>query len=495
MDDSTGEPRQREAIERWAAAGGHEIVGWAVDLNVSRSVRALQAPELGPWLTDERAGEWDILAAWKTDRLGAGSINLNELLGWCEDHGKTIVSTSEHLDFASWVGRMVANVISGVAEGELEAIRERNADTYHYLRRQGRYKGGNPPFGYRAEKVEGEWRYVVDPDMAALARDIASRLIDGEPISAVCADLNRRGVLTPDNYHRQRAGKPLRDTKWRVTNLRRELTSPAIRGQVVIRDMLRREKGKPVYGEPYVLLGEDGLPVQRAEPVLAADTFAKLGEVLSRDSGRTRTTPAKARGLLLQVIHCGVCGQRMYHLKGRTAMYYRCVSATFGEPCGNRTIRVDQADEIVTESVMDKIGDMERHIRRFDPGDDSAALIADIDATLGTLVAMASRLRSGPALDGALAQIEALESQKAALLAVPFRPAGVVWEPTGQTFREWWERVDERERNMFLRDHKVRMDYKCPKGTRAVEIGLSMLYLDEMVEAVTGQKPTSPLPA
>ena len=122
------------------------MIGWAQDLNVSGSVRPFEAPGFAPWL-DQRASEWDIVCAWKLDRLGRNAIQLSELFGWCNDHGKILVSTSESIDLSSWAGRMLASVIAGLAEGELESIKERTRASRAKLRSLARWPGGKPPFG------------------------------------------------------------------------------------------------------------------------------------------------------------------------------------------------------------------------------------------------------------------------------------------------------------------------------------------------------------
>lgn len=79
-DVTTSPDRQRHAIEQWAAANGHEVIGWATDLDVGRSVDPIAAPDLGKWFSEpERVGSWDIIAAYRLDRLATGSIYLNSL--------------------------------------------------------------------------------------------------------------------------------------------------------------------------------------------------------------------------------------------------------------------------------------------------------------------------------------------------------------------------------------------------------------------------------
>jgi site-specific DNA recombinase len=69
-EESTSIERQREIVQQWADANGHSVVGWAEDIDVSGAVDPFDTPQLGPWL-GHRVTEWDILCAWKLDRLGS----------------------------------------------------------------------------------------------------------------------------------------------------------------------------------------------------------------------------------------------------------------------------------------------------------------------------------------------------------------------------------------------------------------------------------------
>ena len=163
-EESTSIERQRELIENWARDNDHEIVAWAEDIDVSGSISPFDAPELGPYLKEPMSEEWDILVAWKLDRLARNSINTHKLFAWIIEQDKTLVCISENIDLGTWVGRMVASVIAGVAEGELEAIRERTKAAKQKMRQQGRWFGGKPPYGYYPVKHGGEWKLEKDPD-------------------------------------------------------------------------------------------------------------------------------------------------------------------------------------------------------------------------------------------------------------------------------------------------------------------------------------------
>src|SRR5690625_2897854 len=226
-DESTSIERQREIIEQWSNAQGHTVVGWAEDIDVSGAVDPFDTPQLGEWLND-RAPEWDILCAWKLDRLGRNAIQLNKLFAWCGEHDKTVVSCSESIDLGSWAGRMLASVIAGLAEGELEAIRERQTGSRRKLRESARWPGGKPPYGYLGippgtvdpRCSQGHvasclchdgpgWTLKIDPEASKVVRRIVDELIDGKPLTRIGRELTSEGYRSPAAYYTTvKAGQP-----------------------------------------------------------------------------------------------------------------------------------------------------------------------------------------------------------------------------------------------------------------------------------------------
>ena len=59
---------------------------------------------------------------------------------------------------------IIALLVAKVAEMELEAISARNAAAFSHHFAAGRWRGGVPPWGYKPERVDGEWRLVQDPE-------------------------------------------------------------------------------------------------------------------------------------------------------------------------------------------------------------------------------------------------------------------------------------------------------------------------------------------
>ena len=68
----------------------------------------------------------------------------------------------------------------------------------------------------------------------------------------------------------------------------------------------------------------------------------------------------------------------------------------------------------------------------------------------------------------------------------PRREAGYRYEPTGETFREWWDRADLKDKNQYLRDTKVRVTFKQLPGF-GPETHVFATAMDEMKKRAEGK--------
>ncbi|OBK32545.1 hypothetical protein A5658_16030 [Mycobacterium sp. 1245111.1] len=424
--ESTSVERQREVIGQWASANDHEIVGWAEDVDVSGSVRPFDTPGLGPWLSD-RAPEWDVLCAWKLDRLGRNAIQLSELFGWCQDHDKTVVSCSESIDLSSWAGRMLAGVIAGLAEGELEAIRERTKASRAKLRQSARWPGGKPPYGYKAVPREGGgWVLVQDREAVSVIQRIVRDLLSGTTLTGEARSLTAEGICTPaDHYRAQRGLQPL-GRRWQTTPLRNLLRSPALLGRV--------------HHDGELVRDDDGQPVQFAEPVVSLDEWERIQAFLDGNREARKDDRRSDTSLLSGLAYCAVCESQLHHdlnvvkRPGRTYeyRYLRCKLR-----CSPQ-IPAAELEEMAEDAFLYELGDLEVRERVWVPGDSNQEALAEALRAVDELSAAAGRATSATMRRRLQRQLDALDARIAELEAQPAREAHWEWVPTGGTYGDAW---------------------------------------------------------
>ncbi|WP_455900762.1 recombinase family protein [Rhodococcus gordoniae] len=500
-DVTTSPERQLESCRSLCEQRGYEIVGIAQDLDVSAGLTTpFERPQLGDWLKN-RFYEIDVIVVYRMDRIVRRLLDLADLIRWGQTHSVSLVSATESfLDLTSPFGDIIALLVAKVAELELEAISSRIASAYHHNRQLGKWTGGaQVPWGYLPKRTDdGSWRLFPDPEAVPVIQEVAERVLAGEPLRAIAHDLNERKVPTAKDRMNAHLGRELKGYEWTSGGLKRSMTLPTMLGYATVREpkrdatgeIMRDARGRKMYEAEDVLRGPDGSPVQRAEPILTKHVFDQLGVELAGRENRKEPTK-RSSALLLRVIHCGVCGRPCYRLKGGQGRRprYRCSSAQYKSTCGNSSVVMEELDELVESSVLALMGDSERLQRVWDAGEDNAAELADVDNTLADLVSQLGRgpYRAGTPQRAALdANIEALDKRREELAAATTRPAGWTWQPTGETFRDWWESLDLTQRNVYLRTMGVRVTFD---KREKLQVHLELGELDKMAQEVKAVGP------
>ncbi|WP_236724598.1 recombinase family protein [Mycobacterium avium] len=473
-DATTSPERQRQTCLELCQQRGYKVVGYAEDLDVSAGATSpFDRPELGHWLKN-RLGEFDVIVFFRADRIVRRLFDLSDLIRWSQQHSVTLVSATEsHFDLSTRMGNVLAMLVASIAEMELDAISERNASAFRHNFKAGKYRGGIPPWGYLPRQDEtGTWRLVQDPVQVEVINEVVRRVLDGEPLRAIAHDLTARSVLTPRDRFAESQGREVKGYEWHSSGLKRALTSQTLLGYAVGREPLtdaqgriqRNAKGKKVFGPEQPVRNDDGSPVVRAEPILTREVLDRLGVELASRENRKEPTK-RSTGLLLRVVHCGVCGRPAYRLKGGPGRKprYRCKSVQDGATCGpNPSIPLEYADEAVERIILGLLGTSERLERVWDSGSDHSTELAEVDARLTDLTGQLGLgvFRQGTPQRAELdRQIEMLAARQAQLSSQAVKPAGWTWQPTGEKFADWWERQDVTGRNVWLRQMNIRLEF------------------------------------
>lgn len=425
-EESTSVERQREVIQRWAEENGHEIVAWAEDIDVSGAVSPFEAPALAPWLQEPGSREWDILCAWKLDRLARRSIPLHQLFGWIQDNDKTLACVADNIDLSNWVGQLVASVIAGVAEGELEAIRTRASASYKKLVETGRWPGGRYPYGYRPVKLKGGgFRLEHNPDTLPVMRRIVSEYLDGKRIKTIATELTAEGVPSPAQSAKGEEGG-----RWNANSVRNMLSSKSLLGWAT-------HNGQ-------VLLDEEGKPVVKAPPIIDMETYQRVQEKL-KEYADHKTVPDRTSPLL-GVLKCWECGANMT-LK-RNKGY---VNAYVCNKCPKRRqLNADQVEALVYEGFLSHLGDypiMEKHVTK---ANDLSNEIQEARESYDDLVDYIPNARSKEARAKLFGQLELIEQRIESLESQSTQTDTVRWSYSGQTYGDLWETLDEQGRRMLM---------------------------------------------
>ncbi|SQI32942.1 phague integrase [Rhodococcus coprophilus] len=484
---------QLETARKWAEAKGYEIVGSFEDLGVSAEKRPEDRPDLGPWLTDEGASKWDVIVWSKMDRAFRSTRHCVDFARWAEERHKVVAFADDGLtlDYRPGVSKgidaMMAELFvylgSFFAQLELNRFKSRAQDSHRALRQMDRWASGVPPLGFKVvEHPSGKGKGLATDEIGyRLLHSMARRLLDGWSYIRIAAWLNagytdprctdahvldcecRDGAaLTNMDRARVAKGNPPKSRPWTTSTVIDAMTSPRTQG------LKMTGKGSAAV----VVLDPEGEPIRLAPPTFDAATWKQLQEAahLRKLNGRT---PTASTNPMLGVGICGCpgcpacgegpCGASLAqqasvrkNSNGQVTAehrYYRCGRTPLN--CKGTGVRADDADVRLERMFLAKWGDTKVTRRVFVQGEDHAAELEKVLATLDRL-----RMESDMGLlttpEDVRQWAERMKAQVAKrdqLAATPSRPSGWVTEETDQTYREVWETSDKRQ---LMIDHGAR---------------------------------------
>ena len=115
-------------------------VKWYVD---KHSGKGMDGPEWKKLESKIQKGRVETLLVWKIDRLGRTALGLHKLFKVLQDHETNLVSMTEKFDLETPNGRLVANIMTGVAQYEGEVNSERIKSGQAAARAEGKKWGGS----------------------------------------------------------------------------------------------------------------------------------------------------------------------------------------------------------------------------------------------------------------------------------------------------------------------------------------------------------------
>lgn len=298
--DGLGIDRQREDVRRLIDARGWTLAAEFVDNDVSALSRKPR-PQFSAMMARVDAGEFDVIVARHVDRLLRRLSEFESTLERCQRAGVAIVTASDGVDTSNDGGRLVARILSSVAQGEVERKGARQRSAAMQAAKQGRWVGGRRPFGYEKDGV------TICEAEAAMIKQAYIDVLAGESLSEVARRWNASGITPAQS-----------DKRWYRGTVKDVLTNPRQAG--LRRYRTPEERAKIRQNPELGIVGKAQWPA-----IVDETTWRAAVRILTDPSRHTGRTGAK--GLLTGVALCGVCEETV-HRGGANGGYpmYRCIS-------------------------------------------------------------------------------------------------------------------------------------------------------------------------
>ena len=359
---------QKSILVNYALKRGWDICGLYCDEDYSGA--DVRRPDFNRLLKDAEAGKFQIILC-KTQSRFTRDMELVEkyIHGKFPLWGIRFVAVADNVD-TDVKGNKKARQINGlINEWYLEDLSENIRMVFDHKRSQGQYIGASPVYGYRKDP-EDKNRLIVDPEAAAVVRQIFQWYLEGKGKQSIAHLLNERGYDNPTMY-KKKAGLPCSYSKrmgedglWSPLSVMRILRNELYTG-VMVQGKTRKVSYK---SKACVRVPEERwfrVPGTH-EAIIDAETFRRVQELMQP---RVRTDGLGQVHLLSGLVKCGDCGSTMAKTsngrKGeKRVCYLRCHEGR--TLCTRHSIRLDQLTDLVTQRLREhitesyRLGDLSR---------------------------------------------------------------------------------------------------------------------------------------
>lgn len=321
-------------------------------------------------LRDAEKSEYDILVAYKDDRIGRRMWEIGAYIMSLKNSGVDIYTVKDGCispENSDIMGQMMLALRYGNAQKSSSDTGMRVKDTAIKLVQKGKFMGGAAPYGYElvlSGEISRHGRALhmlkIIPEQAKVVKHIYTLSLHKEYGSAKIAKL-----LNEDTQYKTLAPK---DT-WKSGTITSILTNPIYAGHVAYK---RREH---INGKYHRLDSADWIKAAAADKkiqIIDEDTWNKTQDKRKLRSNKyTKTLEhqnikviRKNNGMLslIDVIYCGYCGRKLTNgtkysywtvkdtgeKRASKTPIYRCQSAQSGIPHNKvKQFRADKIEEIV----------------------------------------------------------------------------------------------------------------------------------------------------
>lgn len=274
-------------------------------------------------LAECRAGNIDMVITKSISRFARNTVTLLETVRELKALGVDVYFEEQNIHTMSADGELMMTILASYAQEESRSASENQKWRIRRGFERGELVNLRFLFGYSI--VKG--KVSIDPDAAEIVREVFRRALDGESLTSLAIDLNRRGV----------AG--VLGGKWNSMRIREMLSNEKYLGNALLQKKYRNnhleKKEIPNRGELPQYYAED-----THEAIIDQATFEAAQELLARIAESNPAKLALHHSPFTSMISCAVCGRNYKRCTHRKRHFWNCPTVVLTDlpSCGTSQI-------------------------------------------------------------------------------------------------------------------------------------------------------------
>ena len=218
-----------------------------------------------------------------------------------------------------------------------------------------------PPYGYMKDP-ENKKKWIIDPEAAAVVRDVFKMCLEGKGNETIARILQERQVLIPMAYWQSkglpRGGKIKQPNpyKWCKTSIAKILSQQEYCGDVInfksYSISFKKKKRIPKPKEEWMVFKDVH------EPIIDRETFEQVQKLTQRTKRRAPKDKSIPKNMFADLLYCADCGSKLWfhtNTKNPNIHFFSCSNYVndYRGTCQTRHyVRADAIEEVVTYELQ-----------------------------------------------------------------------------------------------------------------------------------------------
>lgn len=358
---------QRERLIKFAEFQEMEVVREYCDAGKSGK-NISGRPEFSQMLQDiaEDRDEVDFILVFKLSRFGRNAADVLNSLQYIQDFGVNLICVEDGIDSSKDSGKLTITVLSAVAEIERENILVQTMEGRRQKAREGKWNGGQAPFGYELDSKNGT--LTVNPKEAEIVRIIFSKFVnEGLGADSICGYLNQHG------YQKKKVKKNELNYFSRGF-IMKILDNPVYIGKIAY-GRIATEKVKGSRDQYKRVKSDDYMLVDGIHEAIVDQELWEAARIRRKETGVkwNKTHSLEHEHILSGILRCPVCGSGLVGTVRRRKnkksgeykddFYYKCLHRRKIDDthfCNFRLVlNQDEINHQTEEIILDMVADPE----------------------------------------------------------------------------------------------------------------------------------------
>ena len=277
-------------------------------------------PGFQSMLNDIESGAVSCVIVKDLSRLGRNSIDTGYYIEQYFLQRKVrFIAVNEGYDTDSADGRpdMMIALRNMVNEAYAADISKKITAAQRQMMKDGKFVGALPPYGYLKDPEDCH-KLVIDPEAAAVVKQIFAWAANGMGINTIVTRLNEAGVMTP-SYRRAEQGlitneKQLGSGSWQTFTVNKILHAEIYTGDMVQgKSKVVARKQIPTNPDEYTVVPGTH------QPIVSRELFEQVRGMLDRTAQavKEREQTPYSPNLLKGKIFCAACGRALHRQRAK----------------------------------------------------------------------------------------------------------------------------------------------------------------------------------